>query len=92
MPEHRCGRSGAQHVRMIDVGGAGDHRVRQRQHLATRPCATNAVAQLHRRVDQRLKIETIRQRRGQQQASFGDQIRIIERHLDAVNRARYSCH
>ncbi len=39
---------------------------------------------------QRFRIETIGQRRGQQQTGVGDQIRIIEKHFDAVDGMRYS--
>ena len=75
---------------MIAVGSVGDHRVRQQQHLAPRLGTADAATQLHRCVDQRFEIETIRQRAGQQQTSVGDQIRLIERHPDAVKRDRKS--
>ena len=44
------------------------------------------------RVDQRLQPEPLRQRRDQQQAGVGDQIRVVEGRLDAVDRVRYSTH
>ena len=92
MPEHVTGRAGPQHVGMIDMGSAGDHRMNQRQHLATRTGATNAADQFHRGVDQRFQTEPPGQRRDQQQTSIGDQIRVIERHHNPVNIMRYSCH
>jgi len=63
---------------MIDVRAAGDHRVGQRQYLASRACAACAAAELHGRVDQRLQPESFRDRCGQQQAGVRNQIRIIE--------------
>ena len=63
---------------MIDVRGAGDHRVCQRQYFAARPRPASAATELDGVVDHRFQIEPIGQRRGQQQASVSDQIRIIE--------------
>ena len=76
--EHRRGRTGAQHVGVIDVRSAGDHRVHQRQHLAARTGATDPADQPHRRVDQRLQPEPLRQRRDEQQPGVGDQVRVVE--------------
>ena len=43
--------AGAQHVGVIDVGGASHHRVHQRQHLAARPGAAHPADQTHHHVD-----------------------------------------
>lgn len=92
MTEHPSSRAGAEHVGMIDVGGAIDHCVHQRQHLATRSCPANATDQLDGGVDQSLQAETLRQGRHQQQPGVGDQVRIIEGGVDAIDRLRYSRH
>ena len=78
MTQHRGGRTGAQHVRVVDVGAARDHRVGQRQHLPARSGSTDTTAKLHRLVDHRLQREPLGHRCGQQQTGVRDQIRIIE--------------
>ena len=70
---------------MIDVAGPGDHRVHQRQHLAARTGTADPADQAHRGVDQRLQPEPLRQRRDQQQTGVGDQVRLIEDDVNAVD-------
>ena len=92
MAQHPGGRTGAQHVGVINVRRAGDHRVDQRQHLAPRTSTTDPTQQAHRRVDQRLQPEPLTQRGHEQQTGVGDQVRLIEDDLNAVNAVRYSRH
>ena len=80
------------HVGVIDVAGAGDHRVDQRQHLAARASAADPADQAHRRVDQCLKPEPLRQRGDEQQTGVGDQVRLVEDEVDAVQTMGYSRH
>lgn len=92
MRHHLRGRSGAQHVGVINVGSAQEDRVHQRQHLAARRSATDTTVESHRRIDQRLEIEPLTQRRGQQQPGVGDEIAVVEGDVNAVQGLRYSTH
>ena len=78
MAEDQRGGPGAQHVGVIDVRSASDHRVGQRQHLAPRAGTTDTTGERDHRVDHRFQTEPFRQRRSQQQTGVGDQIRVIE--------------
>ena len=85
MRQHPSGGTGTEHVGVIDVAGAGDHRVHQGQHLAAGTGTADPPDQAHRCVDQRLQLEPRRQRGDQQQTGVGDQVRFIEDDIDAVN-------
>ena len=91
-PQHPLRRTRAQHVRVVDVRAASQDRRHQREDLTARQRATDPAHQPHRRIDQRLQPETRHQRRRQDQTRVGHQGRIIEDHLDPVDRARYSTH
>ena len=92
MTEHPGRRPGTQDVGMIDVRSARDHRMHEGQHLAPRAGATDLADEAHRRVDQRLQPEPLRERRDEQQPGIGDEIRVIEGRVDPVERMRYSRH
>ena len=89
MTEHRGGGTGAQHVDVIDVRRTGDHRVDQRQHLASRTGTTDPAGQAHRGVDQCFQPEALRQRGDQHKTGVGDQVRVVEGGVDAVDSVRY---
>ena len=90
--QHPLRRTRTQHVGMIDMRTARDDRVHQRQDLAARTRTPNPARKPHRAIDQRLQRQSRRQRRDHQQASIGHQVRVVEGHLDPIDRARYSTH
>ena len=92
MRQHRLRGTGPEDVGVIDMAGAGDHGVDQGQHLAAGTGTADAADQAHRGVDQRLQLEPCRQRRNKQQTSVGDQVRLIEDDVNAVETVRYSRH
>ena len=92
MRQHRTAGAGPQHVGVIDVGCPGDHGVDQGEHLAARTGPADPADQPHHRVDHRFHPQPSRQRRRQQQPGIGDQVRVIEDGVDAVDPVRYSRH
>ena len=82
----------AQHLGVIDVRTPDHHGMHQGQHLAPRPCSADASTQANSGVDQGLQAEANPKGAHQQQASIGDEIRVIEAHLDAIKIVRYSTH
>jgi len=66
--------------------------MRQREHLATRRCATDQAIEAYRRVDQGFQTEALRQRRDEQQPGVRDQVRVIKDRVDPVDGLRYSRH
>jgi hypothetical protein len=78
--QHLGGGHRAQHVGVVDAVTAGHQRVHQGQDLASRPVRAGPLAQIDQLVDHRLDLQPLRQRRGQQQASVGDRVAVVERH------------
>ena len=92
MAQHRGGGTGTEHVGVIDVGGAGDHRVDQRQHLAARAGTTDRPTRRTVESINAFQPEPPGQRRDEQQAGVGDQVRLIEDDINAIETMRYSSH
>jgi hypothetical protein len=87
--QHATGRPGPQTIGVVDVGGSGQDRGDEREHLAPRPGAADAARQPHQPVHQGLEPEAHHQRRRQHKPRVRHQRRIVEGHLDAIDRARY---
>jgi hypothetical protein len=84
--QHAGGVPRAQHIGVVDVGATHDHRVHQRQHLAARQRPADAARQPNHRVHDPLQLEPRHDRPDENQPGVGHQIRIVEVHLDAVDR------
>ena len=81
-----------QSVGVIDVGGTGEGGGDQGQHLAPGPGAADASRQPNHPVHQGLEAEAHHQRRRKHQPRVSHEGRIVEGHLDAVDRPRYLTH
>jgi len=79
-------------VSVVDVGTAGHDRVHQRQHLPARAGPTDPAGQPDQAVDQPFQLQAEDQGADQDQPGVGDQVRIIEPHLNPVQPVRYSAH
>jgi hypothetical protein len=90
--KHGFGRPGTEHLDMVDVAGSRHDRVHEAQHLATGHCPTHTARQPQARVDQRLEAETNDECRDEQKSGVGDEVRLVECHLDPVETARYLSH
>jgi len=86
--QDRAGRSGAQHVGVVDVVAAGDQRVHQGHQLAARTGTTYPVDHAHGVVDQSFKTKTHDQRGDEHQTRAGDEVLVVEGHLNAVERVQ----
>jgi hypothetical protein len=92
MTQHPPGVPGAQDVGVVDVAGAGDKGVHQRQHLAARSGAADQTGHTDRSVHQRRDTEPGRQRRDHDQPGVGHQPLIVEAHRQPVRDVRYWPH
>lgn len=90
--QHPLRSTRAQHVDVVDVAGAGHHRVHQGHHLAAGACPANSPDQAHLGVHEALKLDTNGHGRDQQQPCVGHQVRLVEAHPYAVDGVRYSPH
>jgi hypothetical protein len=77
---------------MVDMAGAGHNGMHEAEHLATGERPADPAGESERRVDERLQSEADDEARDEQQAGVGDEVRIVECHLDPVETARYLCH
>ena len=87
MAKHGFCRSGPEQLDMVDVAGSRHDRVHEAEHLATGQCTTDSAFKPRRRVDQRLEAETNDQCRDEQKSGVGDEVRLVECHLDPVETA-----
>ena len=83
-PQHPTGAARAQHLDMIDVSGASEHRRDQRENLSARVRRAGA----HPPLDQPQQTQTVHQRGRQDQARVGDQALMIEGRCEPVQTAR----
>src|ERR1035438_3628777 len=90
--KHGLGGSGTEQLDMVDVACSRHDRVHEAQHLATGHCPTHPACQPQARVDQRLEAETNDEGRDEQKSGVGDEVRLVECHLDPVETARYLSH
>ncbi|MDA8380982.1 MAG: recombinase family protein [Actinomycetota bacterium] len=90
--EHFGGRSRPEHVGVVDVRGAGHHRMDERQHLATRLEAPGAPGHVHPGIDQVLQVELLHDGGDEEKSGIGHQIGVIEHHRYPVDSARYWFH
>jgi hypothetical protein len=90
--KHGFCRPGTEQLDMVDVACSRHDRVHETQHFATGQCTAHTAGQPQRRVDQRLEAETHDECRDEQQAGIGDEVRLVECHLDPVETARYLSH
>jgi hypothetical protein len=89
---HPLGATRAQHVGVVDVGGARHHGVDQGEHLAPRAGAARPSEEPDHGVDHSLQIQAQGERGHQDQPGVGHEGPLVEGHLDAVDSARYSLH
>jgi hypothetical protein len=70
----------------IDAVRSEEHRVHQRQDLASRPKVARPPSEVHAPVDERLKSEPVGERRGDQNPGIRDRPIVVEHHDDLVQR------
>jgi hypothetical protein len=87
--KNALGRSGPEHVGMVDVTGTCHHGVHQGEDLATGQRTTDPSGEVDRAIDQAFETEPHHQSGHQDQPGIGHQIRLVEGHLDPVDSARY---
>jgi hypothetical protein len=83
--QHRLGRTGTQHVDMINVGRTGDHRCDQCAEFAARSERPGPYPLIR----QAFQTEARHQRGDHDQPGIGDQTIMIEGRFIAVDAARY---
>ncbi len=90
--EHGFGRPGTEQFNMVDVACSRHDRVHEAEYLATGQCTAHTAGQPQGRVDQRLEAETHDECRDEQKSGIGDEVRLVECHLNPVETARYLSH
>jgi len=86
------GGPGTEHLDMVDVTCSRHDRVHEAEHFATGPCTAHTAGQPQRRINQRFEAETNDECRDEQKSGVGDEVPLIECHLNPVETARYLSH
>jgi hypothetical protein len=86
--EHRLGRSRPQGVAVIDGVTAGQGGVDDAHGLVSDVGPPRRIAQVHTALEERAKAKVLSQSRRQDQPGVGDEMVIVEDHLDGVEGVR----
>lgn len=92
MLEHLIGRPCPQDIGVVDVGGPGHHGVHKGQYLAAGLEAAALRGDAHSGVHQGFEAELPHHCGRQQQPGIGDEVALVEGHLNPVDAARYWLH
>jgi hypothetical protein len=81
-------RSRAQAIDVVDVGGSGQDRRHQGEHLSPRTCPADPTTEAHQLVHQHLEPQSDHEGGRHEEPSVSDQRRVVEGHRDAFDHAR----